>query len=87
MVLKKGTTGYYITNSTSQAERAMYFCIRCHRDVEDPNQIKKCKCPGEVDDYIISRKLLIHVNEDQIAEKQALPLNALMAAQMARKGR
>ncbi|XP_055332733.1 calcium-activated potassium channel slowpoke-like [Paramacrobiotus metropolitanus] len=42
-----GSIGYFIADSTEEVERAIYYCATCHRDVDDPNQIKKCACRAE----------------------------------------
>ncbi|OQV21010.1 Calcium-activated potassium channel slowpoke [Hypsibius exemplaris] len=44
-----GSIGYFIADSTEEVERAMYYCALCHRDVDDPTQIKKCACQMEAE--------------------------------------
>lgn len=47
LVIEIGSIGYFVADSTEEVERAIYYCASCHRDVDDPEMIKKCSCVGE----------------------------------------
>ncbi|XP_055331309.1 calcium-activated potassium channel slo-1-like isoform X2 [Paramacrobiotus metropolitanus] len=43
-IILPGTCGYFIAADTLEADRAQYYCPKCHVDVEDVQLIKKCSC-------------------------------------------
>ena len=45
-IIISGSIGYFIADSIEEVDRASFYCVVCHRDVDDPRQIKRCACQG-----------------------------------------
>ncbi|XP_053125068.1 potassium channel subfamily U member 1 isoform X2 [Hemicordylus capensis] len=60
------TLGFFIAKSPEEARRAHYYCIRCHSDLSNPENIGKCRCRRKrmrnAYSYQASRNLVLHQN-------------------------
>ena len=46
--LKPGCLGFFIAESAKEVKRANVWCARCHANVTDPEDIRRCGCPHNV---------------------------------------
>ena len=46
--LKPGCLGFFIAESAKEVKRANLWCARCHVDVIDLDEIRRCSCPHNV---------------------------------------
>ena len=46
--LKPGCLGFFIAESAKEVKRANVWCARCHANVSDPEDIRRCGCPHNV---------------------------------------
>ena len=46
--LKPGCLGFFIAESAKEVKRANVWCARCHVDVMDLEEIRRCTCPHNV---------------------------------------
>ncbi|PAA78279.1 hypothetical protein BOX15_Mlig032474g3 [Macrostomum lignano] len=47
-IIYNGCHGFFVADSQEEVRRAYLYCNRCHRDLADPRQIRKCSCQTEV---------------------------------------
>ncbi|OQV15891.1 Calcium-activated potassium channel subunit alpha-1 [Hypsibius exemplaris] len=46
VTIEVGTHGYFIADTTQEVDRAQFYCIKCHGDLSDPEDIQRCACPN-----------------------------------------
>ncbi|CAG5082524.1 Oidioi.mRNA.OKI2018_I69.PAR.g10148.t1.cds [Oikopleura dioica] len=48
ITLKPGCLGFFVAESAKEVKRANVWCARCHIDVTDLEEIRRCNCPHNI---------------------------------------
>lgn len=77
--LKPGCLGFFIAESAKEVKRANVWCARCHANVSDPEDIRRCGCPHNVKVNATS-----HLDIHEVMNSNGHPLYYLVTVTMYR---